>query len=637
MKKLIAACLLLGSFSAPAQTLFYYGKDSVSTSEFLRAYQKNNAGTNNEKSIKEYLDLYINSRLKIAEAKRLGYDTLSQLVADLDNLRQQITPGYIVDKQTMKFMVDEAFNRSQKDLHLAHIFISGADADKAAARLKAVEAALKSGTAFAAVAKQYSDDPSAATNGGDMGFITAFTLPYELENLAYNTATGKTSTTYKSKAGYHIFKNLGERKAVGRIKASQILFGFIPGASKEDKAATAKLADSVYKRLLKGSDFNLMASQFSNDVISSANNGRMAEFGTGEYSAPFESAAFALAKDGAFSAPVLTEHGYHIIRRDSRIPVSAEKTEKLEESLREKIEQNDRMMHMRSLLAQRIIKDGNFKKLISNEAALWSYSDSVLNGQHLPTHVNFSGATPLFQLKNKTINSSDWIGYAQTFRFKADGSGTKAYPSLWNEFIETTAIEYYQRNLELFNEDFRQQLQEFKDGNLFFEIMQREIWGPAQTDSAALVQYFNAHKAKYTWNKSADAVIFYASDEASAKSFITRLKRSPKNWKVLVEEMSAAIAADSARFETTQLPNPANQPIAAGLVTQPLINKGDGTASFALIIQYYPQTAPRSYADAKGLVITDYQEELEQGWVAQLKKKYPVRIVEKNWEEAKKK
>src|SRR5438045_2369147 len=126
MKKLLTAFFLLGTFTLPAQTLFHYGDDSVTSKEFLKAYQKNNTGTKTEKAFREYLDLYIASRLKIKEAKSERYDTLPQIAADLDNLRHQITPAYMNDKNAVGRLVDEAFVRSQKDIHLAHIFIRNA-------------------------------------------------------------------------------------------------------------------------------------------------------------------------------------------------------------------------------------------------------------------------------------------------------------------------------------------------------------------------------------------------------------------------------------------------------------------------------------------------------------------------------
>jgi peptidyl-prolyl cis-trans isomerase SurA len=640
MKKLLAAFLVLACFSASAQTLFHYGKDSVSVAEFLKAYQKNNTGVKTEKAFLDYLDLYINSRLKIAEAKERGYDTLPQLVSDLESLRQQILPSYLTDKESVNRMVEEAFTRSQKDIHLAHIFIAAktsVDTAEANKKLSEVEAGLKKGIPFAELAKKYSDDPLAKTNGGDLGYITVFTLPYELENLAYATPAGKTSSVYKSKAGYHIFKNLGERKALGRMKASEILLAFPPDASDAIKQATKKLADSLYNRLLKGDDFGKLATQFSNDMVSAAANGQMQEFGVGQYDAVFENTVFGLPKDDAISKPFLTSHGYHIVKRINKVPVPATKTEKALDAIREKVEQSDRINTTKSKLAKKIMAEAGYKQAAFSNAELWAYSDSILNFQSPKTALHLTATSPLFSFKGKDFTTSDWIAYAQTFRYKSDGSGIKPYPQVWDEFVEASALDYYQSHLEDYNEDFRQQINEFKDGNLFFEIMQRQVWGPAQTDSIALEAYYQKNKSKYNWKQSADAVIFYASDAATAKTFSDGLKKSPDNWRELVNDMSEKIAADSSRFELEQIPNPTHLPWKAGTITVPLVNKADNTASFAYILKYYPQTEPRNFTESKGLVITDYQNELEKNWLLELKKKYPVVINEKELSELKRK
>jgi peptidyl-prolyl cis-trans isomerase SurA len=637
MKKLIAFALLWASLSARGQTLFHYGKDSVSVNEFLKAYQKNNTGVKTEKAFLEYLDLYIASRLKIAEARSKGYDTLPQIVSDLESLRQQILPSYLADKQSTQKLVKEAFARSQKDIHLAHIFVGAKGADTLQARktIAELQAELKKGKSFAELAQKYSDDPSAKNNGGDMGYITIFSLPYELENLAYNTTAGKTSAVYRSKAGYHIFKNLGERRSPGRMKAAEILLAFPPDADVATKDSVKKLADSLYNRILKGDDFGKLASQFSNDMVSAASNGQMQEFGTGDYDPIFEKTVFALSKDGDVTPPFLTPYGYHIVKRISKVAIPSQATATALSEMQAKVEQSDRINSTKALLAKKIMKDARFKRTAFSTTDLWAYSDSVFNHQLPKAALQINSASNLFTVGKQNVTVNDWINYAQTFRYRADGSGIKPYSQVMDEFIDASALDYYQRHLEDYNEDFRQQINEFRDGNLFFEIMQREVWGPAQNDSAALVSYYNAHKNKYNWKQSTDAVIFYANDLASANELATEIKKAPGQWRALASERSEKIAADSSRFELEQLPNPSHVSLTPGTITAPLVNKSDNTASFAYILKYYPQTEPRNFADAKGLVITDYQALLEKDWLEKLKKKYPVVINQKALENLK--
>lgn len=636
MRKILAGAALFFSFHSSAQTLFTYGKDSVSVNEFLHAFQKNNNGNKTEKALQEYLDLYIASRLKIKEAETRGYDTLPQLLSDMASLRTQILPAYEKDEASLNKLADEAFNRSQKEIHLAHIFIgytSHGIPDSAKAGQKAKEAydELVKNVSFSDVAKKYSDDPSAKNNGGDLGYITVFSLPYELENLAYTTARGKISQLYQSKAGFHIFKNLGERKALGHMKAAQILIAFPPDASPAQKNAGKKLADSLYSRLLKGDDFGKLATSFSNDYISASANGVIPEFGVGQYDPAFENVAYSL-KDGAFSKPFETAHGYHIVKRLSVAPVSTKKDAATIQSLKEKIETNDRLAITKEVLVQKVLKDAPFQKLPFQEAQLWAFTDSLFDSKKPGIPIQLNSATPLIKLGQQTLAVSDWIVYAQNFRYKQDGSGYKPYTQVWTEFINTRALDYYRNNLENFNADFRGQMKEFKDGNLFFEIMQRQIWGPAQTDTATLKAYYDQHKKNYVWtSSSADAVIFYAGDEKVTELLSGQLKKSTANWRELVNSMSDKVTADSGRFELNQIPNGSNTALRAGAITAPAVNKADNTTSLAYITRIYTTPDTRSFEEARGLVINDYQAELEKKWIADLKKKYPVTVNQNAW------
>src|SRR5439155_7661999 len=257
--------------------------------------------------MRDYLDLYIASRLKIREAYNRGYDTLPQIKTDIENLRSQIIENYLNDPQMIGKLEKEAFARSQKDIHVAHIYISYRDKIgvidtlEAATKAKEVYDKLKKGEDFSKLAEEYSSDPSAKTNKGDIGYITVFSLPYEFENVIYNVPVGKYSSVYKSKIGFHIFKNLDERKAAGTMKAAQILIAFPPNADEAARKETASLADSLYQRLLKGDDIGKLASQFSNDYISAASNGLIPDFTVGQYDPAFEAAVFGLKKNGEIS------------------------------------------------------------------------------------------------------------------------------------------------------------------------------------------------------------------------------------------------------------------------------------------------------------------------------------------------
>ena len=632
----LIACF--GLMTASAQTLFTYGKYSADAKDFLRAYNKNNTQpvVNKAKSIREYLDLYIKSRLKIREAYDRRYDTLKQITAEVDNLRVQIAENYLTDPEIGQRFFNEAFQRSLKDIQVAHIFISFknvsgiTDTVAAAKKRDDILQQLQKGGNFLTIAQQSSDDPSAKINKGDLGYITLFTLPYQFENVVYTTPVGKYSFPVSSKSGYHIFKNTGERKAVGKIKAQQILLAIPPGADDAVKKRIATLADSLYKRIMAGENFNRFAAAFSNDYISAASGGTMPDISVGQYEPAFENVLWALPKDGAVSKPFLTSHGWHIVKRISLKPVITDPANKInKQELQDKVKNDSRWKSSRDFIYDRVVKNAGFKKHTYDEAAFRALTDSVLDLKPIGIGRNVNSFTPLFTIGDSVYNITNWIYYANTYRYKQDGTGPKPHEQVWDEFVKFSLFNYYRDHLEDFNADFRSQMAEFKDGNLFFEIMQQEIWNKAQSDSAALRALYNKNKKSYTWKQSADAVVFFCSDQAIAKTAYDQLKKNPAGWRKIAELYSEKIIADSSRYEWIQLPNLNKIIPKSGMITTALLNTTDNTASFAYIITVYPQPTQRSFAEARGLVINDYQVILEQQFDEALKKKYPVAIDDK--------
>jgi peptidyl-prolyl cis-trans isomerase SurA len=238
-------------------------------------------------------------------------------------------------------------------------------------------------------------------------------------------------------------------------------------------------------------------------------------------------------------------------------------------------------------------------------------------------------SSPLFKIGESVTTVADWIRYAQMNRYKRDGSGTKPYPSLMDEFVKSTMYQYYRDHLEDLNEEFRNQMNEFREGNLFFEIMQREVWNKTQSDTTALKDLFEKNKNKYYWKQSVDAIVFYCLDETTARSIAENVKNNPPGWRKTAESLSERVTADSSRFEWSQIPGLDNAVPKDKAMTTITVNSADNTASFAYILTVYTQPSPRSFEEAKGLVMNDYQEILEDEWTKSLKKKYPVRINQK--------
>ena len=626
--------LLIGT--ANAQAIFTYGPKSVTKEEFLKAYNKNNTEEKaTDKAYREYLDLYIRFKIKVQAALDMKLDTLPSQQAELRAFRSQVVESYMKDEESMNALIDEAIERSAKDIHLAHIYValpegaSESDIKKAQDKINAAHAQLKKGVDFGKVAVEYSEDTTVKTNKGDIGYITVFSLPYSMETVAWSLARGKYSMPFRTKGGFHIFKKIGERNAVGRIRAAQILLAFIPGATEAEKQKTKQLADSLYNALQEGADFNVMAEGYSADNFSAQAHGEMPAFGVGQYDPVFETAAFSLARDGDISKPILTQFGYHIIKRLQRIPANTNKQDSAwREELKQRITSDNRIDVARKALIKKIVAKTGFKKHPLNQERLRIYTDSILQKKKAPSFADLDAETPLFSFTQKTYRLKDWQTYLETVRDFARLRDGKDNAQLFEDFVDNSTMDYYREHLEAFNKDFAYQLNEFREGNLLFEVMQRKVWDAAAADSAGLKKYYEAHKNNYWWESSADVILFTASNEKAAEDAKKRLRAGYHDWMKYIDSSGGMLQGDSGRFELGQIPVLERTNFTNGLITSSVKNEYDNSITFAYIVKVYPQREQRSFDDARGFVINDYQSELEEKWMADLKKKYPVKVNE---------
>ncbi len=630
----IAVIVFFFTMPAYAQVLFTYGNKPVTKQEFLKAFNKNNSQEIvTQQALSDYLELYTRYKLKVQAAKDLRLDTLSGQRTELTEFRNQLVETYMNNDVSIAMFIDEALERSATEIHLAHIFIAASrhlapgKTQQAEKRINDAYMLLNKGESFEKVAKIYSEDTAVDLNKGDIGFISVFALPYELETLAYTTPQGKYSAPFRSTAGFHIFKNLGVRKSVGKVRVAQILLAFPPEATLQEREALKKRADSIRKVLVNGGEMAALAATFSNDPFSFEAGGELPAFGPGRYEPAFENPIFNL-KEGQVSEPILTSYGYHIVKMLQKIPVVTDKNDKqAREEIRQQVLASDRMEAARKVLLHAVMKTTHFKKYPVPQASFKKYTDSLLKGKKL-TLPDLRSTTPLFSVEKKVITLKDWTTYLQTLPELEVQVREAASTKLYNDYIETVVLEYYRNNLHTYNADFAYQLNDFKDGNLLFEIMQRNVWNPAAADTTGLRRYYENNKNKYWWEQSADALIFTTVNESAADQLKQKLQKDPRNWRTYIDSGEGLIQGDSARFELSQIPVVDRTNFQEKLITAPVKNETDNSLTFAYIIRMYPDRMPRSFEDARGLVINDYQNYLEEKWLATLKKKYPVKVNE---------
>lgn len=619
-----------------SQSLFTYGSHPVSKDEFLRAYNKNKTTTENkEQALRDYLDLYIKFKLKVQAAKDMRLDTLPSLEADLDNFKGQIEDSYLKDEKQVSALTEEAYLRSKKDIHTLHFYVPVDEKMLPADTLKAYKAINETYDELKKGKTNYEDilaeikEEIAPVQGNDVGFITVFTLPYEFENIVYTLKPGEVSKPYRTKKGWHIFKNEEERLAVGKIKVAQILFAF-PADNNSLRDRARQLSDSVSKALLAGADFSTLAKEYSDDKMTYMNGGAMPEFGVAKYDGGFENEAFSLKQDGDISERFQTEFGFHILKRISRSPIPDNKNDAaFMYSLKQEVLDDGRIETAKEKFVQEILTKTGYKKNNAvTDAVLRKITDSFSLANKDITVGNISEKTVLFSFNNNKVTIGDWLQYVRRTKEASQAADVNSYPTLLKNYITIAATENYRKRLQDFNPDFKYQVEEFKEGNMLFEIMERNIWSKASSDSIGLQNYYKEHKNNYKWSASADAVLYSCASAGVAKNAMEQID-SGRYWKDVLSENPTEVQADSGRYELSQIPVIDRTNFTEGLLTAPVVNKGDGTAVFAQVIKLYPSDQPRSFEDARGLVINDYQSFLEQKWIELLKKKYPVKVNEK--------
>jgi peptidyl-prolyl cis-trans isomerase SurA len=638
MKSILLLLALAANFSPVfSQTLFTYGNNAVDKAEFLRAYNKNKTAVDDkEKALKEYLELYSKFKLKVKAAQDMRLDTMPQLMTDLQNFRSQIDETYMNNDNALNQLIDEAFIRSQKDVHVIHFFAPIDTKTTAADEAKAVKAMQELYSDLTAGKKEYEKlaaDISVKyvkVKLADIGFITAFSVPYEYENIIYGLKNGEASKPYRSKKGLHVFKVVDERKAMGKWRIAQILLAIPPGDATENYKMLQQKADSIYLKLQAGEDFAEMAKKHSDDKLTYLSGGTMPEFTTGKFEQPFETAVFKLGKDGEISKPFASPYGIHIVKR---LGITQVKTDKADVAymyeIKQKVTQDARISMAKELFTKSVIKVVGYKKNAAvKDAELFRYADSVVANPA-------ANGAKVFPVSNKNIYTSikgtlkgkDWLSFVREYKTNPEIYKGESNTALLEKFVSLKSLDYYKTHLEEYSPEFKYQMEEFKEGNLLFEIMERKVWSSAVNDSAGLVKYYNQNKNKYLWAASADVIIVSCNNKKSAEESLAAIKAG-KDWKKIAEESNGNVQTDSGRYELAQIALAEGMPPTPGMVTPINVSTTDGTAGFIKVLQLHPANQQRSFEEARGLVINDYQNVLEEKWIAELKKKYPVKVDE---------
>ncbi len=642
--KLLLLPLLLCSGTLIAQNnndpvLFTVHNTPVHVSEFTYIYAKTN-GKNadfSRKSLEEYLDLYVKFKLKVQKARDMHIDTIASLRSELDGYRRQLADSYLVDKEVTEKLAREAHERMKQDVDLYHIFFAvpanASPADTLAAFQKAQDILKKlyAGADFAEMAAAHSDDKSALNNGGHIGYVTAV-FPngmYALERAAYSAPINTLVGPVRSAAGYHILKIGGRRPARGEVEVAHILIRRQEGMEAEAK----RRIDSIYQQLQAGEPFEQLAA-LSDDRNSGPRGGYLGFFGIQRYELPFEDAAFSIAKDGDYSKPFESSAGWHIIKRISKRDIQPFEVEK--PRIEARIKNDERFEEARRAMIANIRRENQFRE---NPQALAQFiaglDDSFLTFRWKPSEQKSQDI--LFTLgkdfKATVADFEDYLANSARKRLRYTGTVETAEAArlLYNEFVDDACMKFEEANLADKYPDFKALMREYEEGILLFEATKIQVWDRASQDSAGLEQFFHkVIKGKYRWDER--AIVHHWKVAPEGKDQIGEiLKMAAKNPAAKVLEKfntgdKEILSFEEKTWERTKAPSGLNEDKwKVGAMTAASEDPKTKEWTFARIEKIIPPK-DKTLKEARGYIVADYQDWLEQQWVEQLRKEYKVEI-----------
>ena len=468
-----------------SDVLFKVSKEPVTILEFKNVYEKNLnlIVDENQKDVKSYLELFINFKLKLNEAKQLKLDTTRAYKREIETYKNQLTAPYLQDSTFLAKMVKDAYYRTKFKINASHILVKvpkdvlPKDTIQFYNKIIKARNEVLNGKSFSEVARKYSDDQSVKNNNGNLGYFTAFKMVYPFENAVYNTKVGELSKPFKTRFGYHFVKVNDLQLSDGEIEVAHILI--------TDKSAVGKQKiDSIYTSLKNGADFKKLVVKYSNDKSSVSNNGVLPKFGVGRMLKSFEDKAFELKEINQLTKPFLTRFGWHVVKLLNKYPV--ESFEVLKPKIQERVRASGGV-RMSDLVVLKRLKNEYKIKVIEE-------SKKVFENKNIRAYKREVLSNTILEINKKEIKQFLFFDYIRNRRHKS-------IDLLFKEFVNQEVLNYFKDNLSKTEPKFAHTLKEFKEGLIVFDLMQKQVWDKSNKDSIGLSNFFNLNKMKYSFSK----------------------------------------------------------------------------------------------------------------------------------------
>jgi len=640
---LIIVFSLSGIAQDSSSVLLTVGDEKVDAEEFWSIYKKNsNINLQGEKtSLKEYLELYINFKLKVKEAKDAKMDTATPFLKELEGYRQQLAKPYLVIEKVNDETVRQLYDRMLINVRASHILFRLAEnaspADTLAVFQKAFQTrqAILDGTySFADAAVKFSEDPSARDtnmgngrpmrkgNHGDLGYFGVFDMVFPFEEAVFNLQKGEISMPVRTRFGYHLIFLTDKIPAIGQVRAAHI---FIKNSSSSEADSAKMWIDTLYAQIQNGKTFEEIVRQHSDDKGSSKKGGELPWFGANRMVPEFI-AAISKMKVGDISAPVKTSFGWHIIKFLDQKPV--EDFEKVKEEIKEKLKRDVRSHKGELAKIAQIKNEEHFLEFPENLHEAFSAVNANFYSSKFVIESLSNYTKPIFSIHDREYSQYDFLMHLDKQKESVMPDNFPVFlEKRYQEYVNQNCLNYEEEHLEEKYSEFRLIMNEYREGILLFDLMDKKVWSAASKDTLGLEQFFAKNQNKYKWKKRAQLSVFHLNDKSYSDSVQDLLFLGKTDEEILNEFSSDSL--NPVRLENITIEK-GDKPEydAFKWKKSAFYSLMDENGEVEAIIAFRDILKPtlKKLSETRGMVIANYQTHLEKEWIAELKKRYQVKV-----------
>jgi len=592
-----------------------YGDYNITMTEFEKAYAKNvgNYEKAKEDSLnkkKNFLDLYLNFKMKLRDALVRNYDSDPSLLAELTDYKEMVGVTYLLEKKLVEPSVKELYERRKWEYRASHIMLrTGQGNDEEAKKLaESIFDSIKAGASFEEMAMKHSQDQFSAPIGGDLFYLTAGLLPIEFEDAVYKTEPGQIyPEVLQTKFGYHIIKVTEKQERIPAIQGSHILIDFKNEASELDTIAAKSKVDSILTLVRGGEDFSRLASEFSEDPGSKEKGGDLGFFERRMMVKEFDEAAFNLDTNQV-SDVVKTNFGFHIIKLTGKKPYPTYEEDR--ENLKKMFERQSYQ-----------VNEETVNYILSN-------SDSVkLDSEH-PKFQEFADKT-LFTYANKFVTAAEFF---EKLADKKDYYKKIITEDILKGAIKAVREDYLLKeealNLEKTDSEFADLMDDYSNGIFIFKLQEEEVWNKIEIDSSKLNQYYLSTKENYKFPDRVSFAEIFSAKDSVINSYYEQLQAGTDFESLASNTERLAMKNKGGVYplndiKTSPLYEEANNLEKPGDYSKPI--KVTGGFAIVKLIEKDParlKTFEEARAEVAGAFQENESKRLENDYIERLKRRY---------------